>query len=148
MPAILRDSVCNSLSTASPWLMRLERTGWTMYGCSHSTVLRAIRLQTSSRNKSGHSACRRMERVSLFCAATMILTWFSSKNPSREGAAALGADRVECGEDSLYVDFPLGVRSRTIAVAACRAYSNRAASEWRVVHQSIEPVQPDFVLLQ
>jgi len=27
-----------------------------------------------------------MERVSLFCAATMILTLFCCKNPSREGA--------------------------------------------------------------
>ena len=26
--------------------------------------------------------------------------------------------------------------------------AERAASEWRVVHQSVEPVQPDFVLLQ
>jgi len=26
--------------------------------------------------------------------------------------------------------------------------AERAASEWSVVHQNMEPVQPDFVLLQ
>ena len=55
------------------------------YGCSRWTVPRAIRLPTSSQSKSGHSACRRMGKVSQFCAATMILTLFSSKNRSHEG---------------------------------------------------------------
>src|SRR5215470_154868 len=86
MPAIIRESTCNSLPTASPWLMRAGRTGLIIYGYSHWTVLRDIRLQTSSQSKSGHSACHPMERVSLFCAATMILTLFSSKNPSHERA--------------------------------------------------------------
>lgn len=91
--------------------MRSGRTGWTTYGCSHWTVLRAIGSQISSRSKSGHSTCRRMERVSLYCAATMILMLFCCKNPSCE--AAVTKTSSPCGKTPTDPDIPILKEAKT-----------------------------------
>jgi hypothetical protein len=64
--------------------VRSGKTGLKIYGCSHWTVLPDIRLQTSSRNKSGRSASHQTGRDSAFCAGTTIRMLFSCKNRSRE----------------------------------------------------------------